>query len=551
MIEDLWYKNALIYCIDVKTFQDSNGDGIGDFRGLMRRLDYLAGLGVTCVWLLPFQRSPGRDNGYDISDYYSVDERVGSLGDFVQFTHEAKQYGIRVIADLVVNHTSNRHPWFLDARGSTRSKFRDWYVWSDKRPRDFRTGMVFPGVQKETWTWDPKARAYYFHRFYDFQPDLNSSNPEVWAEIRRIMGFWMQLGVSGFRMDAVPFVISRKGERARHIEMYRQLHELRNFVQWRSGDGVLLGEANVVPSNDADYFGDGDRLHLIFNFWVNQNLFLALATGDARPLARALEQTRLSGPAQTPQWANFLRNNDELDLGRLKPKDRARLFREFGPEPSMQIYGRGIRRRLAPMMNGDRRRQELAYSLMFTLPGTPVLRFGDEIGLGEDLHLKERASCRTPMQWADEKNGAFSSARRTILPVIASGLFGHHAGVNVAVQRRNPDSLLNWMERLIRMRKECPEIGRGEWRILETDARSVLALRYDWRGNAVVIMHNLDAKPQRAAFGAGGDAHLLVNLLSEEHARSDGRGRHSIQLDGYGYRWFRVGTMNHAERKPS
>ena len=294
MINDLWYKNAVIYCLSVATFMDANGDGVGDFQGLTRRLDYLHGLGITTIWLMPFQPSPYRDDGYDISDYYGVDSRHGTLGDFVEFTHGAEQRGIRVIMDLVVNHTSDRHPWFQEARRDPNSKYRDWYIWSDKKPPNANKGMVFPGVQKSTWSYDKTARAWYFHRFYDFQPDLNTSNPHVQAEILKIMGFWIQLGVIGFRMDAVPFVISMKGPRVKKpVEQYDMLRSLREFLQWRAGDSIILAEANVLPETDMEYFGeDGDRMHMMFNFQVNQNLFYALAAADCRPLVRALKATK-------------------------------------------------------------------------------------------------------------------------------------------------------------------------------------------------------------------------------------------------------------------
>jgi len=544
VIDDLWYKNAIVYCLDVKTFMDSNADGVGDFEGLSRRLPYLAGMGVSAVWLLPFNPSPRRDNGYDITDYYGVDPDLGSLGDFVDFTHEAKKLGIRVIMDLVINHTSDRHPWFKSACGSRKSKFRDWYLWSDTKPKGADRGMVFPGVQKTTWTYHPKARAYYFHRFYDFQPDLNMSNPEVKTELQRVIGYWLQLGVSGFRMDAVPFVIQRDQPQGRHPLDFRMLREIRTFLQWRAGDAILLGEANVLPEKDADYFGDDDdRMHMLFNFMVNQHVFAALATGEAKPLARALEQTRIEG--ETSQWAHFLRNNDELDLGRLSEDQRRQVFEAFGPEPRMQLYDRGIRRRLAPMFQGDRRRLELAYSLLFTLPGTPVIRYGDEIGMGEDLTLKERAAARTPMQWSTEPNAGFSAARKTILPAIANGPFGYRK-VNVAEQRRDPTSLLNWTERIIRARKECPEIGWGQWRVIETSSQRVLALRYDWRGNGVLFLHNFDPRSTTVTFGAGSaDGGTLANLLSEDHSEADGRGQHRVELEGYGYRWYRVGGLHY------
>ncbi len=493
MINDLWYKNAIVYCLSVATYMDADGDGVGDFKGLMGRLDYLQGLGVTALWLMPFQPSPGRDGGYDVADYYNVDPRYGTLGDFVEFAHGCQQRGMRVLIDLVVNHTSNEHSWFREARRDPASKYRDWYVWSKKKPKNAKDGVVFPGVQKSTWSHDDAAKCWYFHRFYEFQPDLNTSHPEVQAEILKVMGFWLQLGVSGFRMDAVPFVIAKKGpEVAKPVEQYEMLRELREFLSWREGEAIVLGEANVLANTDMEYFGaNSERLHMMFNFQVNQNLFYALATSDSRPLVKALKATK-PRPA-TAQWGQFLRNHDELDLGRLTEEERQAVFAAFAPEPDMQLYGRGIRRRLAPMLQGDRRKLELSYSLMMTLPGTPVIRYGDEIGMGDDLHLPERQSARTPMQWSTEPQGGFSTCAKTILPVIGDGPYGYEH-VNVAEQRRDPNSLLNWMERIIRMRKEVPEIGWGDFEVLRTGTPEILAIRYDWRDNSVVVVHNLSAK---------------------------------------------------------
>jgi maltose alpha-D-glucosyltransferase / alpha-amylase len=547
VINDLWYKNAVIYCLNVGTFMDSNADGIGDFQGLQRRLDYLHGLGVTAVWLMPFQKSPCKDDGYDVSDYYTVDPRYGTLGDFVEFTHGAKQRGMRVLIDLVVNHTSNEHPWFQEARRDPGSKYRDWYVWSKKKPPHANQGMVFPGVQKTTWTYDKEAKMYYFHRFYDFQPDLNTSNPHVQAEILKIMGFWIQLGVSGFRMDAVPFVIGTKGAGVtKPREQFDMLRGLREFLQWRQGDSMILAEANVLPDTDMEYFGEaGERMQMMFNFQVNQNLFYALASADSKPLARALAKTK-PRPA-TAQWGLFLRNHDELDLGRLTEAQRQKVFAEFGPEKSMQLYDRGIRRRLAPMLKGDRRRIELAYSLMFTLPGTPVVRYGDELGMGDDLELPERNCARTPMQWSTEPNAGFTKSRKPLLPVIDKGPYGFEH-VNAAEQRRDANSMLNWTERIIRMRTEVPEIGWGDFEVLDTGTPEVFAMRYDWRNNSVLFLHNLDPKPREVSFRSGikGEAgKLLVNLLTDQHSRANKRGRHDVLLEPYGYRWYRVGGLDY------
>lgn len=407
--------------------------------------------------------------------------------------------------------------------------------------------MVFPGVQKSTWTHDKEARAWYFHRFYDFQPDLNTSNPLVRAEILKIMGFWIQLGVSGFRMDAVPFVIATKGADVKKpVEQYGMLRSFREFLQWREGDAIILAEANVLPKTDMEYFGaDGDRMHMMFNFQVNQHLFYALASADSRPLAKALEQTK-PRPA-TAQWGLFLRNHDELDLGRLTKAQRDVVFKAFGPDKDMQLYDRGIRRRLAPMLGGDRRRLELAYSLMCTLPGTPVIRYGDELAMGDDLSLPERKCARTPMQWSAEPQAGFTKSDKACTPVIGEGPYGYQH-VNAAKQRRDPNSMLNWTERIIRMRKEVPEVGWGDFKVIATRDPEIFVMRYDWRNNSVLFVHNLDEKPREVSFTVGlpGEAgKLLVNLLTEDHSRADGRGRHKLRMEGYGYRWYRAGGLDY------
>jgi maltose alpha-D-glucosyltransferase/alpha-amylase len=546
MIEDLWYKNSIIYSLDLDTFMDGNGDGVGDLPGLIDRLDYLHSLGVDVIWLAPFQPSPNRDNGYDISDYYGVDPRYGSSGDFVEFINHTRKRGIRVILDLVVNHTSNQHPWFKQACSDPDSEYRDWYLWSKKRPAGWNKGMVFPGVQKAVWTRDPVAKAYYHHRFYDFQPDLNMDNPRVRAEILRVMGYWLQLGVDGFRVDAVPFIIESRQSAGGQLR-FEYLAEMRQFLQWRVGHAALLGEANVVPKETQKYFGDGrDGLNMMFNFFVNQHLFYALASGDAQPLEEALKATRKI--PDSAQWAVFLRNHDELDIERLPKKRRDQVFARFGPDKNMQLYHRGIRRRLASML-GDRRHIELANSVMFALPGTPVLRYGDEIGMGEDLTLKERDAVRTPMQWSSERNGGFSTARKLVHPVISKGPYGYQ-NVNVDAQRREPGSLLNWMIKMIRVRKECPEIGWGEWTALRTGGRGVLALCYSWRGNRVVILHNFNREPQQVSVQLPGEgSELLVNLLEQDDSKVAKDGKHHISLTAYGYKWFRVGGMNYALRR--
>ena len=547
VIDDLWYKNAIIYCLDVEKYLDGNGDGVGDFAGLTRRLDYLAGLGVTCVWLQPFYPSPNKDNGYDVSDYYGVHERHGNLGDFTEFMNHAEQLGMRVIVDLVVNHTSNKHPWFQSARKDPESPHRDWYVWSKTRPKDWNKGMVFPGVQRSTWTRDAEAGEYYFHRFYEHQPDLDTANRAVRTEIMRIMGFWLQLGVSGFRMDAVPFLISKKGAdqgaKPAHKD-YDLLHEMRDFLQWRRRDAILLAEANVVPDESMQYFGEqGDRLQLMLNFAVNQRLFYALATADVRPLITALEATYRRPHAA--QWVNFLRSHDELDLGRLTKKQRERVFAAFGPTKHEQLYDRGIRRRLAPMLGNDRQKLELAFSLLFTLPGTPMLQYGDEIGIGDDLDLPERECARTPMQWSADRHGGFTSGKRPVRPVISDPIYGYQR-INVETQRRDPHSLLNWMERKIRMRRECPEISWGDWRVVPSEP-GILLMRYDYQGHALLIAHNFNASARAVHVDVRtAPVPVLVDLLATNDSRADANGRHTFELDAHGYRWFRIGGRDRA-----
>jgi maltose alpha-D-glucosyltransferase/alpha-amylase len=525
-----WYKDALVYELSVRTFADSNGDGIGDFKGLTGRLDYLAALGVTTLWLLPFQPSPWRDDGYDVTDYYGVHPDFGDLGDFARFVEQAGDRGLRVVIDLVLNHTSSEHPWFQAARAGD-PRYRDYYVWAKARPPDAEKGVVFPGVQKTTWSFDRKAGEYYFHRFYDFQPDLNVANPVVRDEMEKVIGFWINLGIAGYRVDAVPFLIQAvTPEQREPPPTFEYLCAFRQYLSWRAGDAVLLGEANVERDEIEDYFRAGG-LHMLFNFTVNQQLWLALAREDARPLIAALDAT--VGIPESDQWANFLRNHDEVDLGRLVDDERRDVFRVFGPKPEMQLYDRGIRRRLAPMLGGDRRRLELAFSLLLTLPGTPVVYYGDEIGMGDDLSLHEREPVRTPMQWSRAPNAGFSSAPRAKLstPVVARGPFGYRR-VNAADQRRDPGSLLSWFRRAVQARRESFEIGNGRWEPLAAGSSSVLALRFSSDHRELTVLHNLSAEGLRARVDGTG----LVDLFADRTYDPPGR---TVELDGHGYRWLR------------
>ena len=551
MISDLWYKHGLIYNFSLSGFLDGNGDGTGDFEGAIQRIDYLHGLGVTAIWLAPFQPSPMRDHGYDISNYYGIDPLYGSFGDFVEFSRACKQRGLRLIMDLVVNHCSDQHPWFQAAIKDPESKYFDYFIWAYEKPDDACNGLIFPGVQETTWTWNDKVGKYYFHRFYEFQPDLNMANPDVQREILKIVGFWLELGVSGFRIDAVPFLIAEEGINITDPQpAYDLLRDIRALSQWRKGDAVLLAEANIPAETAAKYFGDdGERLHMILNFPVNQALFYALASADTLPLREQIEASK-SIP-KVSQWANFLRNHDELDIGRLPEKQQQAVFEAFGPEQRMQVYGRGIRRRLAPMLGGDRRRIELANSLMMTLPGTPVMRYGDEIGMGDDLSLPERDPVRTPMQWSDGPNGGFTSSEEPVQPPIDSGPYGYRI-VNVAQQRSEPNSLLNWIERIIRTRKELPEIGEGDYCLLDAP-ESVLVLRYDWEGHVSIFVHNFEDRRREVIIDpCRGKERIsrLTCVLSHEFFDAGDDGAFHLVLEPYGYHWLRVGGLEEIPVSP-
>ncbi|PSN12650.1 trehalose synthase [filamentous cyanobacterium CCT1] len=544
---DLWYKDAVIYCLDVELYMDGNGDGVGDFVGLIDRLDYIAGLGVNCIWLMPFYPSPNRDNGYDITDYYNVDQRLGTLGDFVEFTRQAKQRGLKVIVDLVVNHTSTDHPWFQTACKDKSSKYRDYYVWADEKPKNADEGIIFPGYQDSTWTYNEEAGAYYFHRFYEHQADLNVANPLVREEIYKVMGFWLQMGVSGFRVDAVPFLIELEGikDTAEAKDPLLFLKEIRDFLSWRRGDAILLAEVNEPMDKIADYFGEGDRMQILFSFMGNQTFTLAMAREEAAPLINGLKSQ--PQPPEIGQWAYFVRNHDELTLDKLSAEEQDEILQRFNQDKDqVWVFDRGIRRRFPPLLDNDPRRIRLAYSLMLTLPGTPVLFYGEEIGMGDDLSLEARDALRTPMQWSDHKNGGFSTAdpKDLVRSVIDEGPYGYPQ-LNVIEQRRDSESLLNWMERAIRMRKECPEFGWGSWEIIDTDCPSVFAHRCQWRDGTIIAIHNLSKEACVVTLKLSDDKVTpLINLLGDRPYESVQEGSHEIELESYGYRWFRVGSLH-------
>jgi trehalose synthase len=540
---DLWWKTAVVYCLDVETFMDWNDDGIGDFAGLAQRLDHLADLGVTCLWLMPFYPTAERDDGYDITDFYGVDPRLGSHGDLVEVIRTASDRGMRVIADLVVNHTSRKHPWFRSAEAGVDSPYRDFYVWRSDPPPDTSKEVVFPDQEDSIWTLSEPTGEWYLHRFYKEQPDLNVTNPRVRDEIAKVMGFWLQVGQSGFRVDAVPFLLETAGtEDAAFPEPHDFLRALRALVGRRSGNGILLGEVNLPYEQQLEFFGgaNGDELTMQFDFIGMQKMYLSLARADAGPLAEALT----SRPALHPdsQWATFVRNHDELTLDKLSDDERAEVFAAFGPEERMQVYGRGLRRRLPPMLDGDPRRIRMVYSLLFSLPGTPVLFYGEEIGMGEDLDVEGRLAVRTPMQWTSGRNGGFSNAepRRLPGPVVSGGFSPEF--VNVQDQRRDPNSLLSFMKLLIRRYRESPELGWGEFTVLEQPHREVLAHLCSWDDGALVAVHNLGAEPRTVPLTlADCDAsHRLEDLLIPGSTPVSDKGTVELALEGYGYRWLRI-----------
>lgn len=531
-----WYTNAVIYEIDPSLFHDSNGDGVGDLVGITQRLDYVRGLGATAVWLMPFYKSPFRDAGYDVSDYLSVDPRFGDLADAVALLERAEDLGLRTIVELVVQHTSDKHPWFQAARRDRKSPYRDYYLWSDQPREDEQVKPIFPTIEDSVWTWDEQAQQYYRHIFYNHEPDLNLANPLVVAEIDRIMAFWLRLGVSGFRVDAASHMAEQAGQ-GDAKEGYWLLEHMRDFAVQRRPDAILLGETDVPPEEYADYHGSGDCLTLLLNFWLNNHFFLALARGEAKPLIKAL-----NNQPDTPERARYavwMRNHDELDLERLTDEEREEVMREFAPDQNMRAYNRGIRRRLAPMLDGDDRRLALAHALLFSLPGTPILRYGDEIGMGDNLDLPERLAVRTPMQWSSEANGGFSTAHRDELaaPLIEEGDFAYHQ-VNVYAQTLRSRSLLNMVGTLARTRIGLNEIGDGVCRPIPVSHPAVFAVRYD-KDSTLVMVSNLC--PEDVCFELTGedDLHDYLDIAADrDYEPPQGRPLR-LHLSGYGYRWLR------------
>ena len=490
-----WYKRAVFYELHVKAYNDSNADGIGDFRGLLTKLDYLHDLGIDCIWLLPMYPSPLRDDGYDISDYYNVHSSYGTLDDFHGFLDAAHVRGIRVITELVINHTSDQHPWFQEARSSRDNPRRDWYVWSDADDRYRDARIIFLDTERSNWAWDPISKAYYWHRFFSHQPDLNFDNPAVREEMWNVMKFWLDMGVDGFRVDAVPYLIEREGTSCENLpETHEVLKFLRRRLDEHFEDKVLLAEANQWPTDVRAYFGDGDEFHMAFHFPLMPRVFMAVELEDRKPLVEIMEQT--PPIPETCQWATFLRNHDELTLEMVSQDERDYMYDMYAKDPTARI-NLGIRRRLSPLMENDRRRIELLNGLLLSLPGCPIIYYGDEIGMGDNIFLGDRNGVRTPMQWSGGWNTGFSTAdpEQLFLPVISNPLYGYQA-INVESQRRSAHSLLSWVKKILRLWKSTAVFSSGTIEFVNPANHRILAYLRQKDEETVLVVNNLSRTAQ-------------------------------------------------------
>ncbi len=491
----LWFKDAVFYEIYVRGFYDSNADGVGDFRGLIEKLDYLEWLGIDCIWLLPMYASPLRDGGYDISDYQAMLPEYGTVKDFKRFLDLAHKRGIRVIADLVLNHTSDQHPWFQESRRSPDSPKRDWYVWSATNQKYTDARIIFTDTERSNWTWDEQANAFYWHRFFSHQPDLNYENPEVQQAMLDVLSYWMDMGVDGFRLDAVPYLFERDGTNCENLpETHAFIKRLRAHIDKHYPGRVLLAEANQWPEDVIDFFGDGDECHMAYHFPIMPRLYMALSQEDRRPIVEILERT-----PEIPdncQWGTFLRNHDEMTLEMVTDEERDYLYREYANHPRMRV-NIGIRRRLAPMMDNGRRRIELMYGLLFSLPGSPFLYYGDEIGMGDNIYLGDRDGVRTPMQWSTDRNAGFSGAdfAQLYFPVIMDSVYGYQS-VNVESQKRTSTSLLHWVQRAIELRRQHPVFGQGSLEFIKPENRKIFAFTRSYQDETVLCVFNLSRSAQ-------------------------------------------------------
>ena len=539
--DPLWYKDAIIYELPVKSFCDGNGDGIGDFSGLIDKLDYVQELGVTCLWLLPFFPSPLRDDGYDIADYRSIHPSYGTLDEFKRFLQAAHARRLQVIIELVVNHTSDQHPWFQAARAAPpHAPERAYYVWSDtdQRYRDAR--IIFVDTERSNWSWDPVAQAYYWHRFFQHQPDLNYDNAEVIAEVERVIDFWVELGVDGFRLDAVPYLVEREGTNCESLpETHGILQRLRRHLDARWPHRMFLAEANQRPADVRAYFGDGDECHMAYHFPLMPRMFMSVHLEDRAPIIDAMRQT--PNIPDLCQWALFLRNHDELTLEMVTEDERDYMYLAYSADPQARI-NIGIRRRLAPLMGNHRRRIELLNSLLFSFPGTPIVYYGDEIGMGDNTYLGDRNGVRTPMQWSGDRNAGFSRADPAALysPVITDPVYGYQA-VNVEAQEREHSSLLHWMRNLIRLRRLFKAFGRGTLEFLEPANRKILAYVRRHGGDVILCVANLSRTVQPVHLDLQAFVGTTpVEMMGYTDFPAIGADPYFLTLGPYDFYWFEL-----------
>ncbi len=548
--DGMWYKDAVFYEVSVRGFYDSNGDGHGDLRGLIEKLDYLRELGVDCLWLLPIFASPLKDDGYDIADYYKIHPDIGAVEDFEALTKAAHERGIRIITDLVMNHTSDQHPWFQEARRDPLSPKRNFYVWSDTDQKYQQARIIFNDSEPSNWSWDIKARQYYWHRFASHQPDLNYDNPEVQDEILKVVKFWLDRGIDGFRVDAVPYLFEREGTNCENLpETHAFCKRLRRFVDDHYPGTVLLAEANQWPADLVAYFGSGDEFHMAFNFPLMPRLFMAIRREQCWPIIEIMD--RMPQIPTSCQWALFLRNHDELTLEMVTDEERDYMYREYAKDTRMRL-NLGIRRRLAPLVDNDRRQIELLCSLLLTLPGSPVLYYGDEIGMGDNIYLGDRNGVRTPMQWTGDRNAGFSRADPSQLyqAVLLDPVYNYQS-INVEAQLRSPTSLLWWLRRLIRVRKKLPVFGRGTLRFIPCENRRVIAYIREYQDQVILIVNNLSAHAQPAELDLHDYKGMVPTELIGNHAfpRIEDR-PYILTLSPHSFFWFRL-NREPAPRAPT
>jgi len=538
--EPLWFKTAVFYEVYVRGFNDSNGDGHGDIRGVIEKLDYLEWLGVDCLWMLPIYPSPMRDGGYDIADFFDVHPDYGTVGDIRELIESAHQRGIRVIADLVMNHTSSDHPWFQEARSSPDNPKRDWYVWSDTKQRYEDARIIFIDTEESNWTWDEQAGAYYWHRFFRHQPDLNYDNEEVQDVMLEVLRFWLDLGLDGFRLDAVPYLFEREGTNCENLlETHAYLKRVRREIDERYPDRVLLAEANQWPQDVVHYFGLGDECHMAFHFPLMPRMFMAIRKEDATPVIEILEQ--MPEIPESAQWGLFLRNHDELTLEMVTDDERDYMYAEYARDPRAKL-NLGIRRRLAPLLDNGRDEIELMTAILFSLPGSPVLYYGDEIGMGDNIYLGDRDGVRTPMHWTSDRNGGFSRAdfAQLYLPPLMDPVHGF-AAVNVEAQLRSPSSLLRWTQRFIALRKQRPVFGLGAYEALTTSNPRIFAHVRTWEDDTILCVHNVSRAAQAVELDLSRyEGWRPVEMLGGSEFPLIGELPYLLTLAPRGYFWFHL-----------